>query len=189
MTSKDELRDKIKLYYTVAKYSKGIDGFVVDEEAWVDQILNLLEDEKQKAWISLHQGATCCKDKHQTFYGAVVTSPQWELWQEKQSKNPTRDMAEVEELGVMSSDHFQEFMTFCTKQLQDFHVPGREIGLYRIVERTKEKSHKNRKYKVECLKCGKELFRYSNKLRVKHKDCYPEKLATLNKEPNKGEDV
>lgn len=41
MTSKNELRDKIKLYYTVAKFSKSIDGFIVDEEA--QQAKNVLD--------------------------------------------------------------------------------------------------------------------------------------------------
>jgi len=90
MTSKDELR--LQVGHKLHDY--GVRG--QDNDYLTDYILNLLEGEKQKAWISLHQGATCCKDKHQTFYGAVVTSPQWELWQEKQSKNPTRDMAERE---------------------------------------------------------------------------------------------
>lgn len=151
------------------------DGFNVAKQAIQQELLKAREE----AWVSLNQGATCCKDKHQTFFGAVVTSPQWELWREKQSKNPTRDMAEVEGLGVMSTDHFQEFMQFCTLQLQDFYVPGREIGFYKIVERTKVKSHKNRKYKVACLDCGKELLRYSNKFRVRHKGCIADLQAKL----------
>lgn len=76
------------------------------------------QEARQDAWISLHQGASCCKDKHQTFYGAIVTSPQWGLWQEQQRKKPTRDMAEVEELGCMSSEHFQEFLGFCLATLK-----------------------------------------------------------------------
>lgn len=179
-------RKKVLDIHDSKSIAESMQDYYDQRQKWIDhteaKITQLLLEEKQKAWISLHQNASCCKNKHQTFYGAVVTSPQWELWREKQSKNPTRDMPEVEELGVMSSDHFQEFMTFCTRQLQDFYVPGRKIGLYKIVERTKEKSHKNRKYKVECIKCGKELFRYSNKFKVKHKDCYPEKLEATLKE-------
>lgn len=41
-----------------------------------------------------------------------------ELWQEQQRKKPTRDMAEVEELGCMSSEHFQEFLGFCLATLK-----------------------------------------------------------------------
>lgn len=68
---------------------------------------------REEAWVSLHQGATCCADKHQTFYGAVVRSPQWTAWEKHQRKQPTRDMAEVVETGVMSDGHFQEFLKFC----------------------------------------------------------------------------
>lgn len=77
------------------------------------QILDWHNKKVNEAYTAQNQGATCCKDKHQTFYGAVTSSPQWHHWRELQSKKPTRDMAEVEELGVMSDSHFQEFIAFC----------------------------------------------------------------------------
>lgn len=72
-----------------------------------------LRDWYESSWTALDQGATCCADKHQTFYGAIVTSSQWEAWQKKQNKEPTRDMSEVEGMGIMSSSHLQEFLDFC----------------------------------------------------------------------------
>lgn len=58
-----------------------------------------------------------CKDGHPSFWKTVIESPQWKLWQKEQRKNPTRDMAEVEELGTISPKHFQEFLNF----LKDTH--------------------------------------------------------------------
>lgn len=48
---------------------------------------------------------------------------------------------------------------------------GDIIGQYEILERTDVKSHKNRKFRVRCTKCGAVMFRYTNKMRVPHKDC------------------
>ena len=53
-----------------------------------------------------------CKDGHNSFWKTVIESPQWKLWQIEQSRNPTRDMPEVEELGQISPEHFQEFLKF-----------------------------------------------------------------------------
>lgn len=93
-----------------------------EQQAEAD-IERLIKEEKHEAWVSLDQGATCCKDKHQTFYGAIVNSPQWKAWEAHQRQKPTRDMAEVMELGVMSDGHFQEFLEFIESQL---HKGGNE---------------------------------------------------------------
>lgn len=121
----DKILDNVFGYLEVGE--SGIHG--TDEEhrsalkrallAWHQQELErAVAEAKEAAWIALDQGATCCADKHQTFYGAIVTSSQWEAWQEKQKKEPTRDMSEVEGMGVMSSEHFQEFLQFCIKLSQ-----------------------------------------------------------------------
>ncbi len=57
-----------------------------------------------------------CKEGHPSFWKTVTESPQWKLWQKEQmnpkSKYETRDMPEVEELGIISPEHFQDFLTF-----------------------------------------------------------------------------
>ena len=53
-----------------------------------------------------------CKEGHPSFWKTVTESPQWKLWQKEQMKNPSRDMAEVEGLGCISPEHFQEFLKF-----------------------------------------------------------------------------
>lgn len=56
-----------------------------------------------------------CKNGHPSFWKTVIESPQWKEWQKEQRKNPTRDMPEVEEMGTISPEHFQEFLQFCKK--------------------------------------------------------------------------
>lgn len=66
-------------------------------------------ENEDKYYIDLNQGATCCADGHQTFYGAVVTSPYWGLWR----KHTTAyDTVECEECGWLSDGHFQAFLEF-----------------------------------------------------------------------------
>jgi len=57
----------------------------------------------------------------ETFYYTVITSPQWKAWQKEQNRRmQTRrknfkgvyDMPEVMECGLISQEHFQEFLKF-----------------------------------------------------------------------------
>jgi len=105
------------VYYPFDKFSDER-NYKTEDEA-TEAIEARITEAMHEAWGSLHQNATCCEDKHQTFFGAVVSSPQWELWQKNQRKNPTRDLSEVEETGVMSDGHFQEFLKFCLTQLKE----------------------------------------------------------------------
>jgi len=84
--------------------------------------------DKNCPWTALNQGASYCKDKHQTFYGAVTSSPQWSKWYEEQMKRfselvfnkktcrydgkPTFDIDESEAVGAISQEHLQEFFKF-----------------------------------------------------------------------------
>ena len=81
--------------------------------------------DKNDPFTALNQGADCCKNKHQTFYGAIVKSPQWHKWYEEQMKRfseltndktkvakPTFDIDESEGCGVISDGHIQEFFKF-----------------------------------------------------------------------------
>lgn len=58
------------------------------------------------------QPCTGCKDGHPSFWKTVIESPQWKKWQEEQMKNPTYDISEVEECGIISPKHFQDFLKF-----------------------------------------------------------------------------
>lgn len=51
------------------------------------------------------------------------------------------------------------------------HEVGNVVGQYRITERFKRVG-KNTKYKVICIKCNAPMFRYSNKFKLPHKDCF-----------------
>ena len=47
-----------------------------------------------------------------TFYTTVVRSPQWEAWYDHQVKAMEWDVAESQETGWISPEHFQAFMRF-----------------------------------------------------------------------------
>lgn len=81
---------------------------------WRDEAVKNAKDE---AWMSTHQNAPCCADKHQTFYGAVTTSPQWKAWGKYQHR--MWDVDESMGLGILSNRHFQAFMEFCVKISND----------------------------------------------------------------------
>lgn len=49
--------------------------------------------------------------------------------------------------------------------------PGDSVGDYTILERTKNKSQRNRKFRVQCSWCSGVMFRYSNKFKVRHLKC------------------
>ena len=83
-------------------------------------------------------GATCCgAHGHQTFYGAVVRSPEWRAWEEEQETEETcYDMPEVVECGSISSKHFAEFLAFvrglpampAPPEIDDWNGPEPEAG-------------------------------------------------------------
>lgn len=51
------------------------------------------------------------------------------------------------------------------------HEPGDVVGSYIIIDRYKNKTGRNNKFHVECVFCGREMVRYSNKFNSKHQDC------------------
>lgn len=72
-----------------------------------------------------HQECSGCSEGHSSFWRTVITSPQWQTWQQEQNKRMKTgrivngkfnksiyDMPEVEELGIISQKHFQEFLKF-----------------------------------------------------------------------------
>lgn len=73
-------------------------------------------------WTAYNQGATCCPDKHQTFYGAIMKSPQWKAWYEEQMKRfsvsledksvAIFDIDECIGIGAIGDEHLQEFFRF-----------------------------------------------------------------------------
>jgi len=44
-------------------------------------------------------------------------------------------------------------------------------GQYKILERVRERTGKNAKFKVECVECGDLLYRYSNRFNLAHQNC------------------
>ena len=50
---------------------------------------------------------------HNSFWATVIESPQWKLWRKHAwEDNMLYDFPEVEELGVISPEHFQAFIKF-----------------------------------------------------------------------------
>lgn len=69
-----------------------------------------------------------CGDGHPSFWKTVIESPQWKKWSKEINRRmkigkivnnkfnkSVYDMSEVEELGIISPGHFQEFLKFCKK--------------------------------------------------------------------------
>ena len=59
---------------------------------------------------------------HQTIAGAILRSPQWQLWKEEVSRRMgveplegVYDVDECEMCDAMSQEHFQDFLNFCKK--------------------------------------------------------------------------
>lgn len=78
-------------------------------------------------FVKNYYNAPCkgCPEGHASFWKTVIESDEWKLWQKEQSKNPTRDMPECEELGIISADHWKEFVQFIKKnQLNSLHILG-----------------------------------------------------------------
>ena len=79
-------------------------------------------------WTAYNQGAECCADKHPTFYGTIMKSPQWKAWYGEQMKRfrestvnektkkmegePVFDMDECVGIGAIGDEHMQEFFKF-----------------------------------------------------------------------------
>ena len=72
----------------------------------------------QSCWNGACWRFPCSDGWHDSFWKTTIESPQWKLWQEEQRKNPTYDMLEVEELGYISQNHFQDFIKFIRKDLE-----------------------------------------------------------------------
>lgn len=75
-------------------------------------------EENYDDFLKYYYNSPCngCPEGHPSFWKTVIESKEWKLWEEEQSKNPTRDMAECEELGIMSAGHWKEFMKFIRQQ-------------------------------------------------------------------------
>lgn len=52
---------------------------------------------------------------HDTMWKTLVTSPQWQEWEKYAGDNMLYDVDECRELGVMSKEHFQDFIKFLLK--------------------------------------------------------------------------
>lgn len=56
---------------------------------------------------------------HPSFWKTIIESKQWKLWQEEQDRRMAEDnckgcydMSEVEELGIISPEHWRDFLLF-----------------------------------------------------------------------------
>ena len=72
-------------------------------------------------FTAMNTGADCCVDKHQTFYGAIMNSPQWKAWYKEMQERLCKvgqdglivfDIDECESCGIISDRHLQEFFKF-----------------------------------------------------------------------------
>lgn len=61
------------------------------------------------------QACTGC-GYHDTFWSTVITSPQWKAWKEYAKPKMLYDFDENEELGIISNEHFQDFIKFIKKR-------------------------------------------------------------------------
>ena len=59
------------------------------------------------------QSCPGCPDGHNSHWKTVIESPQWKSWK---ATNPPYDFAENEELGIMSTGHFQDFLKFVVSE-------------------------------------------------------------------------
>ena len=50
---------------------------------------------------------------HNSFWKTIIESREWQLWKEDQDNK--WDFAECEELGIISTKHWEEFLKFITK--------------------------------------------------------------------------
>ena len=65
-----------------------------------------------------HQECGGCPEGHSSFWRTVIKSPEWEKWKEwnyKKSPHGNWDFAENEELGILSPQHWKEFVKFIKK--------------------------------------------------------------------------
>lgn len=99
-----------------------------------------------------------CKDGHPSIWKTLVESPQWKAWYEHASKNMLYDVDESQELGAMSTKHFQDFMGFnsqeaekkvledlltktediCVIDQPDIHADGMRYAIKRTIENIKD---------------------------------------------------
>ena len=91
-------------------------------ESYNDNIDFYNPDEKYP-FTAMNQGSKCCPDKHPTFYGAILKSPQWQEWYKEQQRRfhepiteAVFDIDESEGIGAIGDNHLQEFFKFIVSQ-------------------------------------------------------------------------
>ena len=52
---------------------------------------------------------------HPSFWKTVISSPQWSKWVKYAEPKMIYDFSEVEEMGCISPEHFQDFIKFIKK--------------------------------------------------------------------------
>jgi len=69
---------------------------------------------KKAYTIGWEQKCSGC-GKHDSMWKSLVSSPEWKKWYEHASRKMLYDVDECQELGIMSAEHFKDFMKFCKK--------------------------------------------------------------------------
>lgn len=60
-----------------------------------------------------HQSCEGCPDGHNSFWQSVIESEQWKKWRKHAWEDKMLyDFPEVEETGIISAKHFQDFLKF-----------------------------------------------------------------------------
>lgn len=145
--------------YACADFPGDKSGIVKGEEVGINycdcsrgkDLQEMFTRAEEEAYTAMNQGATCCKDKHQTFYGAIIKSPQWQAWYKEQTKRfgelklnkktnkyegePTFDIDESVGIGAIGDRHLQEFFRFIEKEARE-QVIGEITEILRNCPRT-----------------------------------------------------
>jgi len=76
---------------------------------WTDKLLSLFEPMGSEDFLRHYYNAPCpgCPDGHPSFWKTVVESPEWKAWV---ASRPSYDIAECEEVGIISKKHFEDFL-------------------------------------------------------------------------------
>lgn len=71
---------------------------------------------------------------HPTFYDTIITSPEWKEWRELNNETHSWDVAESEECGQLSPEHFAAFIEWVREQerlaMKILYDLGKRDGLH-----------------------------------------------------------
>jgi DNA-directed RNA polymerase subunit M/transcription elongation factor TFIIS len=84
-------------------------------------------------FLNYYYNSPCsgCPEGHSSFWKTVIESPQWKAWV---ASRPNYDIPECEALGIISKEHFQDFLRFARSE--DTAILARKMmGLEEVIRR------------------------------------------------------